>query len=98
MVNTFGSGTVFDRLAFKSAGYTVSGNAVRLSGGMVQNMPNGEVRFDVPVRLTADQTFRFTGFDNPKLTLQPGLTGPALDLLRCPELTSAQCGQEKKRE
>src|SRR5438874_2081183 len=31
MVNTFGSGTVFQRLIFNDDGYTVSGTSVRLS-------------------------------------------------------------------
>ena len=81
MLNTFGSGTVFQRLTFNAAGYTVSGTAVRLSGGMVleYGVLDGEVRFDVPLRLTASQTLdRLEGA--PTLHLRPGLTGPALDL------------------
>jgi len=58
--DNFAAGTVFNELTFGSAGYTVRGNAVGLSGGIVVSHGSGSTIISAPITLASNQTFQVT--------------------------------------
>jgi autotransporter-associated beta strand protein len=57
-VNDFAAGMLFGSILFEDSGYTLGGNAIRLSGGIKATNPvNGSDTVALNVGLTANQTF-----------------------------------------
>ena len=65
--NDLPASTLFTSIAIPGSGYTISGNAIRLSGGMTSGF--GVNTFNVPTQLTASQTFTAEGSNTTRLAL-----------------------------
>lgn len=55
--NDFPAGTSFQSLTYAGAGYTATGNEIDLAGGIVVSHGAGNTVLDLPINVTANQTF-----------------------------------------